>query len=212
MISQNEISNEMKVKKRNGELEDVSFDKILHRVKKLAKEADIKLNFAELVMKIIDQLYDGIDTTKIDELTAEQCASQITDHINYSTLASRVIISNHQKNTGKTFFETMNLLYNFTDVNGDNKPMISEQFYNNCKTLQVEIENIIDYTRDYKIDYFGFKTLEKSYLYRVDNIIVERIQHLWMRVAVSIHGNNIDNIKTTYDLLSNKYFTHATPT
>ena len=212
MISQNEISNEMKVKKRNGELEDVSFDKILHRVKKLAKEADIKLNFAELVMKIIDQLYDGIDTTKIDELTAEQCASQITDHINYSTLASRVIISNHQKNTGKTFFETMNLLYNFTDVNGDNKPMISEQFYNNCKTLQVEIENMIDYTRDYKIDYFGFKTLEKSYLYRVDNIIVERIQHLWMRVAVSIHGNNIDNIKTTYDLLSNKYFTHATPT
>ena len=212
MISQNEISNEMKVKKRNGEFEDVSFDKILHRVKKLAIEADIKINFAELVMKVIDQLYDGIDTTKIDELTAEQCASQITDHINYSILASRVIISNHQKNTGKTFFETMSSLYNFIDINGNNKPMISEKFYNNCKSLQNEIENIIDYKRDYKIDYFGFKTLEKSYLYRINNVIVERIQHLWMRVAVSIHCNDIEKIQTTYDLLSNKYFTHATPT
>ena len=97
------LGNEMKVRKRNGDLHEVSFDKILHRVKKLAVEADIKINFAELVMKVIDQLYDGIDTTKIDELTAEQCASQSTDHINYSILASRVIISNHQKNTGTSF-------------------------------------------------------------------------------------------------------------
>ena len=202
----------MKVRKRNGDLHDVSFDKILHRVKKLAIEADIKINFAELVMKVIDQLYDGIDTTKIDELTAEQCASQSTDHINYSILASRVIISNHQKNTGTTFFQTMTLLYNFRDVNDLHKPMISEEFYNNCLKYGSEIENMIDYNRDYNIDYFGFKTLEKSYLNKINKTIVERIQHLWMRVALSIHKSNMEKVQTTYDLLSKKYFTHATPT
>ena len=202
----------MKVRKRNGDLHEVSFDKILHRVKKLAVEADIKVNFAELVMKVIDQLYDGIDTTKIDELTAEQCASQSTDHINYSILASRVIISNHQKNTGTTFFQTMTLLYNFRDVNDEHKPMVSEEFYNNCIKYGSEIEDMIDYNRDYNIDYFGFKTLEKSYLNKINKTIVERIQHLWMRVALSIHKSNMEKVQTTYDLLSNKYFTHATPT
>ena len=102
-------------------------------------------------MKVIDQLYDGIDTTKIDELTAEQCASQSTDHINYSILASRVIISNHQKNTGNTFFQTMTLLYNFRDINDKHKPMISEEFYNNCLKYGSEIEDMIDYNRHEEI-------------------------------------------------------------
>ena len=106
----------------------------------------------------------------------------------------------------------MTLLYNFRDINDEHKPMISEEFYNNCLKYGSEIEDMIDYNRDYNIDYFGFKTLEKSYLNKINKTIVERIQHLWMRVALSIHKSNMEKVKTTYDLLSNKYFTHATPT
>ena len=203
---------EMRVKKRSGVYEEVSFDKILHRVKILGTEANIKINYSSLVMKIIDQLYDGIDTTKIDDLTAEECASRATDHINYSLLAGRIVVSNHQKNTKRTFYEAMTLLYEFKDIHNVAKPLISKDFYNKCQHYQNELEDMIEYDRDYEIDYFGFKTLERAYLNRINGIIVERIQHLWMRVSLAIHGSNLEKVKESYDYISQKYFTHATPT
>ena len=205
-------NNEMKVTKRNGSLEDVSFDKILHRVKKIGSECNIHVNYSLLVMKIIDQLYNNIDTTKIDELTAEHCAAQSTNHPDFSTLASHIIISNHHKNTRPSLLEVTKSLYNFYDIHGVHSPLIDEKYYNNVIQNIDKLEKMIDYKRDYLIDYFGFKTLERAYLFRIDGRIIERPQHMWMRVAIAIHGKNIDKIKATYYLMSTKHFTHATPT
>ena len=208
---------EMRVKKRSGELEDIFFDKILNRIKKLGTEVGIQINYSSLTMKVIDQLYDKIETTKIDELAAEQCASLSTQHPDYGVLASRIVISNHQKNTSKSFTMVVSKLYNFVDIHGNNKPLVSQKLFDYCEKYTTEIDDIIDHNRDYLIDYFGFKTLERGYLFRVNNIVIERIQHMWMRVSVGIHGdlNNPDSlalVKETYDLMSRKYFTHATPT
>ncbi len=203
---------EMKVKKRSGKFEDVSFDKILNRVKSVGSEAGIQINYSMLVMKIIDQLYDGIDTTKIDELTAEHCASQSTTHIDYSILAGRMIVSNHHKNTGNSFKTVTESLYDFKDIHGVKCSLIDKQYYDNVMYNINKLEEIIDYERDYLIDYFGFKTLERAYLFKVNGKIIERPQHMWLRVAVAIHGRDIDKIKETYNLMSLKYFTHATPT
>jgi len=210
-------STEMRVIKRNGELEVLSFDKILSRVRKLGEETNIHINYQSLVMKVIDQLYDKIPTTKIDELAAEQCAVMSTNHPDYATLAGRIVVSNHQKNTDPLFSNVMNELYNFNDVHGNNYPLISKsllEFTNNNKD---NINNMIDHNRDYLIDFFGFKTLERAYLFKVNNKIVERPQHMWMRVAIGIHGDSLTNnslelVKETYDLMSQKFFTHATPT
>ena len=175
-------------------------------------------------MKVIDQLYDKIETTKIDELAGEQCASLSTQHPDYGTLASRIVISNHQKNTDSDFLNVVNNLYEFTNVNGENKPLVSHSLWDFTNNFSKELNDMIDYNRDYLIDYFGFKTLERAYLFRVNNVIVERVQHMWMRVAIGIHGDITEPIslragrellslvKETYDLLSQKYFTHATPT
>jgi len=203
---------EMRVTKRNGELVEIQFDKILNRIKKLGNEAGIQLNYSSLAMKVIDQLYDTIETTKIDELAAEQCASLSTQHIDYGTLASRIVISNHQKNTDSSFYNVFHMLYQFKGIHGKSSPLVSEELYVIVNTNREQIENMIDYSRDYLIDFFGFKTLERSYLFRCNNKVVERIQHMWMRVAIGIHGNNMHLVKQTYDLLSQKYFTHATPT
>jgi ribonucleotide reductase alpha subunit len=216
-----ENNNEMRVTKRNGELQDIAFDKILERVKKLGQEAKININYSSLVMKVIDQLYDKIPTSKIDELAAEQCASMSTLNPDYGTLAGRIIVSNHQKNTDPNFYMVVNRLYNFRDINGKKKPLLSNTLFEFVATYTQEIENMIDYERDYLIDYFGFKTLERSYLFKVGNNTVERPQHMWMRVAIGIHGYTDNSytkekalqlVKETYDLMSLKYFTHATPT
>ena len=217
-MSNNIIKNEeMNVTKRNGSLEDIAFDKILNRIKKIGNEANIQINYSSLTMKVIDQLYDGIPTSKIDELAADQCASLSTLHPDYGILASRIIISNHQKNTLSSFSETMAKLYCFKDIHGVTNPLISQKLWNFIKKYDKELDELIVYDRDYLIDFFGFKTLERAYLLRVDNVVVERIQHMWMRVSIEIHGdiNNEDSlrlIKETYDLMSQKYFTHATPT
>lgn len=205
-------NNEMNVMKRNGKLEEVSFDKILNRVKKIGKEFNVNINYSSLVMKVIDQLYDGISTKQIDELTAEQCASMCNMHPDYGILAGAIIVSNHQKNTDESFFNVMDKLYNFTDIHAEHSPLISRELYDISKKFKNEIQDIINFKRDYMIDYFGFKTLERAYLMRVNRVIVERPQHLWMRVAIGIHSNDIDKVKETYDLMSQKYFTHATPT
>jgi len=203
---------EMRVTKRNGQLEDISFDKILTRVKKLGQEANIQINYSSLVMKVIDQLYDKIPTTKIDELTAEQCAVMSTQHPDYGVLAGCIVVSNHQKNTNACFYDIVEELYNFKDVHGVHSPLVSRELYTISREMANYIEPMFDFSRDYLIDYFGFKTLERAYLFKVSDKILERPQHMWMRVAIGIHGNNMDAVKETYDLMSQKYFTHATPT
>jgi len=201
------------VKKRSGNLEAVSFDKILDRVKKIGEESKLtQVKYSALVMKIIDQLYNGIETSKIDELTCEQCASLTTVSYDYGILASRVAISNHHKNTSKSLKETVENLWSFTDVHGNKSPIISEEYYNLVMKHSEAIDNVINYERDYLFDYFGFKTLERAYLLRKDKLVVERPQHMWMRVALSIHKDNLERVFETYDMMSNKYFTHATPT
>jgi len=211
-------TNEMRVTKRDGELQDIAFDKILERVKKLGQEAKININYSSLVIKVIDQLYDKIPTAKIDELAAEQCAALSTNHPDYASLSSRIIISNHQKNTDPLFSNVIKSLYEFTDVKGTNKPLISQQLWNFTNKFADKINDMIDHDRDYLLDFFGFKTLERSYLFKIGNKVVERPQHMWMRVSIGIHGNindpitSLELIKETYDLMSQKFFTHATPT
>ena len=213
-----ESREEMHVTKRDGELQEVAFDKILERVKKLGQEAQIQINYSSLVMKVIDQLYDKIPTGKIDELAAEQCASMSTNHPDYGTLAGRIIVSNHQKNTEASFYNSMKKLYEFQNHKGEHKPLISQNLWDFTSKFADQLESMIDYNRDYLIDFFGFKTLERAYLYKVHNQIVERPQHMWMRVAIGIHGDmqnqqeSILLVKESYDLMSQKLFTHATPT
>jgi ribonucleoside-diphosphate reductase alpha subunit len=222
---------EMKVTKRNGGLEDLAFDKILNRIRNLGKEVDIHINYQSLIMKVIEQLYNKIPTSKIDELAAEQCATMSTNHPDYATLAGRIVVSNHQKNTNSCFSKVMDDLYHFKDISNKTKPLISDEFHQFVSYHKTALDKMIVDNRDYLIDYFGFKTLEKTYLFRINNKVVERPQHMFLRVAVGIHGvkNVKDNngcnetdwvkcvevirlIKETYDLMSQKYFTHATPT
>lgn len=213
-------STEMRVIKRNGQLEDLMFDKILNRIRKLGQEANIQVNYQSLIMKVIDQLYDKIPTSKIDELTAEQCAVMSTNHLDYSSLAGLIVVSNHQKNTDSVFSNVIDKLYNFRDVHGKHYPLITEMVYKFVNKYETVLNCMIDYNRDYLIDYFGFKTLERAYLFKIGDKIVERPQHMWLRVSIGIHcQETIVNeneclmlIKETYDLMSQKYFTHATPT
>jgi ribonucleotide reductase alpha subunit len=205
---------EMHVVKRNGRKQDVSFDKILHRVKALGAECTprLNLNYAELVVRVVDQLYSGIPTAAIDELTAEQCASLCTQHPDYGTLAGRIVVSNCQKNTSSSFAETVACLNDHIDVNGARAPLLADEFRSLVDAHAVDLQAMIDYERDYLIDYFGFKTLERAYLMRRGGTILERPQHMWLRVAVAIHGTDLDAVRETYDLTSRKHFTHATPT
>lgn len=215
-----DTKNEMRVTKRNGDLEEISFDKILKRIKTLGQEVGIQINYSSLVMKVIDQLYDKISTTKIDEFAAEECAGLSTMHPDYSTLASRIIISNHQKNTDASFYTVVEKLHSFKDIHGNKKSLISEDLWNFVCKHREKIDDMIVYDREFIIDFFGFKTLERSYLIRIGSKVLERIQHMWMRVSIGLHcttPNKTDEeilglIKETYDLMSNKYFTHATPT
>jgi ribonucleoside-diphosphate reductase alpha subunit len=208
---------DMRVIKRNGNLEEIAFDKILMRIKKLGQEASIHINYQQLVIKVIEQLYDKIPTTKIDELVAEQCASLSTLNPDYGVLAGRIVVSNHQKNTQSNYLSVVEELYNNYDLNNVHKPLLSNNLFNFVSLYSEKLNNIIDYNRDYLIDYFGFKTLERAYLFKKNGIIIERPQHMWMRVALGIHADienpkSIELVEETYNLMSQKYFTHATPT
>jgi len=195
----------MKVIKRDGSLEDISFDKILTRIRLMGEKAGIQLNYTQLAIKVIDRLYDNIETKKIDEFTAEQCASMTSNHPDYGTLASYIIISNHQANTSSSFSQTMELL--------SQQDIVSEEFYEIIQTHSNEFDEMIVQDRDFLIDYFGFKTLERAYLLKnLNGVIVESIQSMWLRTAICIHKDNIQKVKESYDLMSQKYFTHATPT
>ena len=203
---------DMFVTKRTGKKEIVSFDKIMKRIKKAGMEVGIKINYASISIKIIEQLYDGISTTKIDELTAEQCASMSSIHPDYNILAGRILISNHHKNTESSFVKVIKKLYNHTDKNGKHAPLISAETWKIVSSNAEFLDSVCDYNRDYLIDFFGFKTLEKSYLMRSNGRVLERPQHLWLRVAVGIHGMNFVRVMETYYHMSHKYFIHATPT
>ena len=207
-----EVDDEMHVTKRNGETEIVSFNKILTRIKKIGNESNIKINFTSLAMKVIDQLFDYITTTQIDNLTSEQCASMASIRPEYSILASRLSISNHHKNTSNSFFSVVDKLYNNSDIFDKHTPIVTKKLFDIANKYKDEFEKIIDYERDYLIDYFGFKTLERAYLMKINGVVIERPQHMWLRVAIGIHDDNFDEIIETYNLLSQKYFTHGTPT
>jgi ribonucleoside-diphosphate reductase alpha subunit len=204
---------EMCVKKRDGTMQYVTFDKILNRVKNLGKMANISsINYASLIIKVIDQLYDGISTTKIDELTAEQCAALSTLNPDYITLASYITTSNNHKNTDDSFHSAMTKLYENKNGQHIHSPLISHSVMKIVAEYKEVFESMIQYKRDFLIEYFGFKTLEYSYLLKIGGKVVERPQHMWLRVAIGIHGDDLKRVKETYDLMSQKYFTHATPT
>jgi ribonucleotide reductase alpha subunit len=203
---------DMYVLKRDGSSEIISFDKILKRVKNLGHEFNLSIQYTQLVMKVIDQLYNNIKTSEIDELTAQQCASMASLNPDYNRLAGAIVISNLQKNTSPSFYQTMKLLSDFRDVNGKHHNLVSEDLMRVLDANHEIIDKMIDPSRDYLFDYFGFKTLERAYLTKCDKTIVERPQYMWMRVALCIHGDNLNAVRETYDLMSEKWFTHATPT
>ena len=199
--------------KRNGTKEPVSFDKILKRIKTLGQEKNkLHVNYTSLCQKIIDQLYDDITTQEIDELTAQQCASLATTHPDYGILSSRILISNHHKMVDENYLNVVEKLYNNTDIHNIRSPIISKELYDIVKDNHETIQSWFDFDRDYLLDYFGFKTLERAYLLKINKVIVERPQHMWMRVSLGIHKDDLEKAKETYNMMSNKYFTHATPT
>lgn len=211
---------ELFVIKRDQSVEAMSFDKIQHRIRKLAKEGDLAhVNVSALAMKVIEQLHNRITTRQIDELAAEQCAVMSAQHMDYGALAGRIVISNNHKNTNASFAETMRVLWQFRDCHDVHRPLISNELIAFVESNAAALDAMIDHQRDYLIDYFGFRTLERSYLTHIHGVIVERPQYMWMRVAVGIHAtlpwdgeDVLANIRETYDCLSLKQYTHATPT
>jgi ribonucleoside-diphosphate reductase alpha chain len=206
------MSDNFCVIKRNGIKEEVSFDKVTRRLKKLCKDLSNKVNPIIVAQKVCARIYNNVTTIELDELAAQICISLSTQYIEYGTLASRIIISNNHKITSPSFSETIYLLYNNKDKNNIQCPLIHKDIYNIVMDNKDKLNDIINYDNDYLFDYFGFKTLEKSYLMKVNNNIVERIQHMFLRVSLGIHQYDIKSAISSYYLMSEKYFTHATPT
>ena len=204
----------MQVQKRNGRLEDVSFDKITARIKKLCYGLETDhVHYIEIAKKVIQGLYDGVTTSELDNLAAETAATMAAQHPDYALLAARIAVSNLHKSTSKSFSETITALYNYIDPKTDQKAgLISKETYEVVIENRDRLNSSIIYDRDYAFDYFGFKTLERSYLLRMDGEIIERPQHMLMRAAVGIHGSDIEDAIETYNLMSEKWFIHATPT
>ena len=204
----------MFVIKRIGKSESVKFDKITARIEKLCYGLDRRfVNSIDVAKKVIEGLYDGVTTTELDNLAAETAASLTVKHPDYALLASRIAVSNLHKNTTKSFSDTMKRLYECKDSKtGKWVPLLADETWATIRDNAELLDSTIIYDRDYGFDYFGFKTLEKSYLLKVDGKVVERPQHMYMRVAVGIHQNDIDSVIRTYHLMSERWFTHATPT
>lgn len=203
----------MYVLKRDGRKETVKFDKITARTKKLCYGLDPMVDPVIVAMKVIEGVYDGVTTTELDNLAAEVAATMTTKHPDYAQLASRIAVSNLHKNTEKSFSSTMDALYNYIDPKtGLNASMVAEDVYQIIKENEELLDSTIIYDRDFGYDYFGFKTLERSYLLKIDGQVVERPQHMLMRVAVGIHKENVEKAIETYELMSERWFTHATPT
>jgi len=204
----------MLVIKRDGRLEPVKFDKISARIKKLCYGTSLgHAEVTDITKKVITGIYDRVTTEELDRLAAEIAASMATNHPDYSLLAARIEISNLYKNTSQSFSNTIQRLYTYVNPRtGQNSPLIDAKVYHIIKENAARLDASICYENDFKYDYFGFKTLERSYLMRIDGKVVERPQHLLMRVAVGIHQEDIDQALESYKLMSEKWFTHATPT
>ena len=204
----------MLVLKRDGRRESVKFDKITARIEKLCK--GLNRDFVEpvkIAQKVIDGLYDGVSTVQLDDLAAEIAASMTTRHPDFAKLAARIAISNLHKVTSESFSNTMKHMYTYVDAKtGENAPLLSSETYGVIKKNAKKLDEAIDYERDFNYDFFGYKTLERAYLMRLNGKIVERPQHMLMRVSVGIHGDDIEATIETYHLMSEKWFTHATPT
>lgn len=204
---------ERSVVKRDGRRQPVKFDKITARIKKLAYGLDPIVDVTELAQKVCLGVYDGVTTSELDDLAAETAAYMSTKHHDYSLLASRIAVSNLHKNTSKAFAETIDSLFTYKlPLTGEPAPLIAEDVHKFVMDNQQALDDAVIYDRDFSYDYFGFKTLERSYLLRINGVIVERPQHMLMRVSVGIHLGNLQAVLDTYDALSNKLFTHASPT
>lgn len=203
----------MFVIKRNGKKEPVKFDKVTARIQKLCYGLSPMVNPIDVAKKTIEGIYDGVPTTELDNLAAETAASLTVAHPDYAILASRIAVSNLHKNTVKSFSATMRKLHQYVDkATGKLSPLIADDVMQIIEEHADILDSSIFYDRDYAFDYFGFKTLEKSYLLKIDGKIAERPQHMYMRVAVGIHKHNIDEVIKTYHLMSERWYTHATPT
>ncbi|CAH0581265.1 unnamed protein product [Chrysodeixis includens] len=206
--------NKLFVLKRGGRMEEVHIDKITSRIKKLCY--GLNMDFVDpvsITLKVISGIYSGVTTVELDNLAAETAATMTTDHPDYAILAARLVISNLHKETKKHFSDVMTDLYNIVNPHTNKKtPMISDFHYNIIINNKEKLDSAIVYDRDFKYNYFGFKTLERSYLLKINNKVAERPQHMLMRVSIGIHGEDIEGAINTYNLLSEKYFTHASPT
>jgi ribonucleoside-diphosphate reductase alpha chain len=203
----------MYVVKRDGKREPVMFDKITDRVKKLCYGLNDFVDPVKVAMRVIEGLYDGVTTSELDNLAAETAASMTVSHPDYAQLAARIAVSNLHKNTKKSFSETMSDMYNYVNPRTNTAaPLLSDEVYEAIMANAEVLDSTIIYNRDFNYDYFGFKTLERSYLLKINGQIVERPQHMLMRVSVGIHLNDIRSAIETYELMSKKFFTHATPT
>jgi len=203
----------MYVIKRDGRRESVKFDKVTARIEKLCYGLNSIVSPTSVAMKVIEGIYDGVSTTELDNLAAEVSASLTTKHPDYAMLASRIAVSNLHKNTKKSFSETIVDLYNYINPKTNQEsPLIADDVYQIIMDHAELLDSTIIYDRDFGYDYFGFKTLERSYLLRVNGRIAERPQHMLMRVSIGIHKNDVEAAIETYDLMSKRYFTHATPT
>ena len=203
----------MYVLKRDGRKEPIMFDKITARIKKLCYSFNPLVDPVRVAMRVIEGLYDGVTTSELDNLAAEIAATMTTTHPDYASLAARISVSNLHKNTIKSFSETMKDLHDYVNpITGKEASLISDKVYKVIKKNAEELDSKIIYNRDFGYDYFGFKTLERSYLLKINGQIVERPQHMLMRVSVGIHLDDLEAVIDTYELMSKKYFTHATPT
>ena len=203
----------MYVLKRDGRKEPIMFDKITARIKKLCYSLNPLVDPVRVAMRVIEGLYDGVTTSELDNLAAEIAATMTTTHPDYASLAARISVSNLHKNTIKSFSETMkDLHYYVNPITGKKASLIADEVYKVIKKNAEELDSKIIYNRDFGYDYFGFKTLERSYLLKINGQIVERPQHMLMRVSVGIHLDDLEAVTDTYELMSKKYFTHATPT
>jgi len=203
----------MYVVKRDSRKEPVKFDKITARIIKMCYGLDPLVSPEAVAMKVIEGIYDGVTTTDLDELAAEVAAAKTIDHPDYALLASRIAVSNLHKDTKKTFSDVMSDLYNYIDPKtGENAALLSEEVFGIIMDNKDRFDSNIIYDRDFRYDYFGFKTLTRSYLFKLNGKIVERPQQMLMRVSIGIHKNDIESALKTYNLMSEGWFTHATPT
>ena len=207
----------MQVIKRDGKHVNVRFDEITDRIESMCNGLET-IDPVKISQEVGHRVRDGITTSELDQLTAKLCANKITKHPDYGKLAARLVIDDHQKNTDRNFADVCRTLFYNKDQEGEHCPLISAEVFEHSKNFNREFSDIIDHGRDYLIDYFGYKTLERSYLLKINKKCVETPQHMWLRVSLGIHGGITDPVemikktKETYELMSKKFFTHATPT